>query len=384
MFDIQCYNAISEKGLSLLSPEQYKLDTTNPDAILVRSHKLHDMTVSPKLKAIARAGAGTNNIPVERLQSLGIPVFNTPGANANAVKELVIAALLLASRNVCTAWQQTITLQGEDIDVQVEQLKKQFAGTELPGKKIGVIGLGAIGVLVANATLALGMEVIAYDPHITVKNAWQLSSQVQHAQSLDEMLEALDFVTVHVPFTPQTQHLLNRELLQKLPNHCTVLNFARGEIIDSQAIIELLQQKKLRYYVTDFPKNELLVCPNVIPLPHLGASTAEAEDSCAVMAVENLKAYLEFGNINYSVNFPSASLGKPKGSRLTITNKNIPNMVGQISSELAKHQLNIIDMLNKSKQDIAYNIIDVEGEIPSSLIEQLSNIEGVLKCRQVC
>lgn len=383
MFTLKQYNNISDKGLAQLPSELYQFTGDDPDAILLRSHKLHDMTINSKLKVVARAGAGTNNIPVDRLQAVGIPVLNTPGANANAVKELVIGALFLASRNLCQAWQMTKQLTGADIDTQVESLKKQFCGSELPGKKLGVIGLGAIGVQVANTAQALGMNVIAYDPHITVQNAWQLSPRISYSDPLEGILSELDFVTVHVPLNEQTKSLLNFELLQKLPKHCVVLNFSRGGVVDTDAILTLLNQNLLGTYITDFPSAELLASNKVIALPHLGASTLEAEDNCALMAVNNLREYLELGNIRHSVNFPNISLAKPKGHRITIANKNIPNMVSQISNILGREKLNILDMINKSRDDIAYTILDVDKPVTPEIISTLSTTDGVIRCRLI-
>lgn len=383
MFTITRHNTISEKGLELLNSSCYEFSEQNPDAILLRSHKLHDMTINDKLKVVARAGAGTNNIPVKRLQASGIPVLNTPGANANAVKELVIAAIFMASRNLCQAWHLTKQLEGLDIDVQVEKLKKHFSGSELPGKTLGIVGLGAIGVQVANTAQTLGMNVIAFDPHITIENAWQLSAMIKYAPSLDEMLPKLDFLTLHVPLNEHTKSLINIEKLKQLPAHCSVLNFARGPIVDETAILKQLNANRLKYYMTDFPSTELLYCDKVIALPHLGASTLEAEDNCALMAVNNLKEFLELGNIRHSVNFPNVSLAKPKGKRLIIINRNIPNMVSQISNILAKDKLNIIDMINKSRDDIAYSIFDVDGDISEKLTSSLCDIKGVIRYRVI-
>lgn len=381
MFTVKQYNNISDKGLAQLPSELYQFEGDNPDAILLRSHKLHDMTINEKLKVIARAGAGTNNIPTAMLQEQGIPVLNTPGANANAVKELVIGALFLASRNLCEAWHVTKQLTGADLDVQVEALKKQFCGSELPGKTLGVVGLGAIGVQVANAAQALGMNVIAFDPHITVENAWQLSAMIQYSDTLEAMLSELDFLTIHVPLNDHTKALINHERLQKLPSHCTVLNFARGPIVDSDAILNLLKEEKLRAYITDFPSTELLDSNRVLALPHLGASTLEAEDNCALMAVNNLREYLELGNIRHSVNFPNISLAKPNGPRISVVNKNIPNMVSQISNILAKDKLNIVDMINKSRDEIAYTIVDIDGNISQEALNNIATTDGVIRYR---
>lgn len=383
MFTVQCYNNISAKGLERLPQSLYQLSNTDPDAILVRSHDLNHMIVTPKLKAIARAGAGTNNIPIEKLKASGIPVFNTPGANANAVKELVIASLFLTSRNLCQAWQTTKKLTGNDVAAQVEQLKKQFSGTELPGKTLGILGLGAIGVQVANAAQSLGMKVVAYDPFITIENAWQLSATVKQCHHLDELLTELDFLSIHIPYNDSTHDLMNAERLQRLRPSCVVLNFSRAAIVNADAIIELLNSNKLSTYVTDFPNEKLLSSNKVLALPHLGASTTEAEQNCAMMAVDTLRAFLEHGNIRHSVNFPNIQLTRNKGQRVTIINQNIPNMLSQISQVFAKQQLNIIDMINKSKEDIAYTILDVEGAVKTEHLQQLSAIEGVIKCRAI-
>ncbi len=383
MFTIEQYNTISQKGLALLPGELYQFSNSKSDAILLRSHKLHDMIITDKLKVVARAGTGTNNIPIERLQAHGIPVLNTPGANANAVKELVIGALFLATRNLCDAWHVTKQLKGDDIVAQVEALKKQFCGSELPGKTLGVIGLGAIGVQVANAAQALGMNVIAYDPQITVKNAWQLSAMIKYAPTLEELLPHLDFLTLHIPLNEHTNSLINHERLQKLPVRCSVLNFSRGPIVDSDAILSLLNDNRLKFYITDFPTADLLTSDKVIALPHLGASTLEAEDNCALMAINNLREFLELGNISHSVNFPNISLAKPNGYRLTVINKNVPNMINQISNALAKDKLNIIKMINKSHDDIAYSILDVDGVISDEMFSNLSRTEGLIRCRVI-
>ena len=383
MFGIQCFNTISEVGLNTLPKETYRFTDNNPDAILLRSYKLHDIEINDSLKAVARAGAGTNNIPVDKLQSLGIPVFNTPGANANAVKELVIAALFLAARNICPAWLAASKLEGSDVDLQVENLKKEFSGSELPNKVLGIIGLGAIGVLVANAAISLDMNVIAYDPCITIENAWQLSAMVKQAHSIEEILPQVDYLSVHVPYNDSTHHLINQQRLKHLKPSAVVLNFSRAAIVDDQAILQQLKAKQLNAFVTDFPSEPLLNQDRVIALPHLGASTSEAEENCALMAVNSLRAYLEYGNIQNSVNFPNVNLSKPKGYRAAIVNKNIPNMLGQISSCFASHKLNIIDMINKSRGGIAYTLLDIDQEIQPSVFESLKQIDGVIKCRYI-
>ncbi|WP_153397324.1 phosphoglycerate dehydrogenase [Ornithinicoccus halotolerans] len=386
-FRIRTYNAISPVGLARL-PEEYQVgpDVTDPHGILVRSAKLHDEPLPESLLAVARAGAGTNNVPVEHLTSRGVPVFNTPGANANAVKELVLAGLFLAARNIVPAAAWTKSLDGDDaeIDVAVEKGKKQFAGFELPGRTLGVIGLGAIGVQVANAALRLGMKVIGYDPQITVGRAWQLDSAVQQASSLEEVLTRSDIVTVHVPLVEGTRGLLGAAEVARMRPEAVVLNFSRAGIVDSDAIVAALDGDRLRGYVCDFPTRALKEHPRVVALPHLGASTAEAEENCAVMAAEQLRDYLTDGTVRNSVNFPEAVLPRIPGTqRLAIANANVPNMVGQISTMLAEAGLNIADLLNKSRGEVAYTLIDVDGELPQEILDKLAALEGVLSLRRL-
>lgn len=385
MFKIQLLNAIDHAGLKLFPKELYQLDSqiSEPDAILVRSALMHDLAFSPNLKVIARAGAGVNNIPVNKLTQLGIPVLNTPGANANAVKELVIAGMLMASRNLCQAWDYVRNLTGDDaaINNQVEHEKKRFSGFELPGKTLGIIGLGSIGVKVANTAAALGMRVIGYDPSITVKRAWELSSQVEEINQLDTLLAQVDFLSLHLPLNSETKHLINALRISATKPGMVLLNFAREGIVDSQALAEALQQKHIAAYVCDFPCQRLKDLPNVISLPHLGASTREAEENCAVMAVKQVRDFLEFGTINNSVNFPSVEMPLKKGSRLVITNANVPNMVAQISTILAKANLNIVDLLNKSREEIAFTLIDIEGTASEKLIQEIRAIAGVKQIR---
>ncbi|GIX21271.1 MAG: D-3-phosphoglycerate dehydrogenase [Gammaproteobacteria bacterium] len=355
-----------------------------PDAIVLRSFKMHDMPIPDSLKAVGRAGAGVNNIPVERLSARGIPVFNTPGANANAVKELVIAGMLLAARNLCQAWRYVLELDAADdetLNKQVEDGKKRFAGIELPGRTLGVVGLGAIGVLVANAARALGMRVIGYDPHITVESAWRLSSDIVQAGGLDEVLREADFLTVHVPLNDQTRHMIDAARLDKMKDGVVLLNFARAGILDDAAVLAALERGKAAAYVTDFPSLTLRGHPRVIALPHLGASTREAEENCAVMVVDQIRDFLENGNIRNSVNFPAVSLPRAGVQRLAVANANRPDMVAQISHVLGSSDVNIVHMVNESRGQLAYTLIDVDSPVSPELVERIRGIEGVLSLR---
>ena len=388
IFRIQTLNNISVKGLERLPRERYEVasDMAKPDAILVRSADMHAIEIAPSVLAVGRAGAGVNNIPVAALAKRGVPVFNAPGANANAVKELVLAGMLIAARNVCAAWDFARTTQGDDkaIDATVEKGKKNYVGFELPGRVLGVVGLGAIGVEVANSALALGMKVLGYDPQITVQRAWQLSSSVEQALSLDDLFARADIVSVHVPLNDQTRGLVSAARLALMRKGGVVLNFARAPIVDDQAVIASLDAGHLHGYVCDFPKNGLKDHPNVVTLPHLGASTGEAEENCAVMAAETVRDFLENGNLRNCVNFPEAVLARVPGTaRLAIANSNVPNMVGQISTCLAAAKLNIADLLNKSRGEYAYTLIDADGEIPATVVEQIRAIDGVLSARVV-
>lgn len=335
------------------------------------------------MKAVGRAGAGVNNIPVDKLSAQGIPVFNAPGANANAVAELVLAGMLLACRNICPAWDFARRVEGDDagIDKQVEAGKKDYVGYELPGRTLGVIGLGAIGVRVANIAVRLGMKVIGYDPSITVQSAWKLSSEVQQAVSVDDMLPRVDFLSFHVPLLDATRNMLSRERIKLLKKGAVVLNFARSGIIDDAALLEALDAGRVYGYVCDFPGNLLKNHPRVVTLPHLGASTEEAEDNCAIMVADQVCDFLENGNIRNSVNFPEVLMPRSEGYRIAIANANVPNMVGQISTTMAKAGLNIVDLLNKSKGSLAYTLADVETPIPASVIQEIAAIEGVLAVR---
>ncbi|MEZ5129068.1 MAG: phosphoglycerate dehydrogenase [Micropruina glycogenica] len=387
-FRIRTLNAISQVGLSRLPGDKYTVghDVTSPDALLVRSASLHNQPIEPSVLAVARAGAGTNNIPIAEFSKLGVPVFNTPGANANAVKELVVAGLFLAARNIVDAAAFAHRLEGDHatMDKLVEAGKKNYVGFELPGRTLGVIGLGAIGVEVANVALSLGMNVLGYDPGITVQHAWALSSQVEHVTDLDELLKRSDIVTLHVPLVAGTKGLIGASQFQAMKSSAVLLNFARGPIVDEPALIEALEAGQLRGYVCDFPTPTLNKRPRVVTLPHLGASTNEAEENCARMAADELRWYLEEGTIQNSVNFPDARLPRAEGtSRLSISNSNVPNMVGQISTMLAEAGLNIADLLNKSRGDLAYTLVDVEGEVPDDLPAKIKGIEGVLSARLI-
>ncbi len=387
-FRVLTLNNISVRGLDRFPRDRYEVasEIGHPDAVLVRSADMHEMSLPQSIKAIARAGAGTNNIPVGKFSKLGVPVFNAPGANANAVKELVVAGLFLAARNICPAWEYVRGLKGNDeqIDEAVEKGKKKFVGYELPGRTLGVVGLGAIGVEVANTAHALGMHVLGFDPQITVQRAWQLSSGVEQALSLDDLFSRCDMVTVHVPLIDATKHLVNANRLRLLKDRGVILNFARAGIVDEAAIIESLDAGKLGAYVCDFPTARVKDHPRVVALPHLGASTGEAEENCAVMVADTLRDFLENGNVRNSVNFPEAVLPRtPGAARIAIANENVPNMVGQISTALAAANLNIADLLNKSRGDLAYTLIDIDGAVPDSVIDQLRGIDGVLTVRKV-
>lgn len=385
MHKILTLNNISVAGLERLPRDRYEIasEIQHPDAILLRSFKMHDMEIPATLKAVGRAGAGVNNIPVDKLSKLGIPVFNAPGANANAVKELVLAGMLLAARNICQSWDFARSQEGDDatINKAVEAGKKNFVGFELPGRTLGVIGLGAIGVKVCNAALALGMKVIGYDPDITVQRAWQLSSEVQQATSVDDLLSRVDFVTFHVPLIDATRNMINAERLKSMKKGVVLLNFARNGIIDDQAVIAALDSGKVYAYVCDFPSNLLKNHPRVITLPHLGASTVEAEENCAVMVADQVRDYLENGNVLNSVNFPEVNMARTEGFRLAVVNANVPNMLGQISTVLAEAGHNILDMLNKSRGELAYTLVDVETNLGESCLDRLRAIKGVLSVR---
>jgi D-3-phosphoglycerate dehydrogenase / 2-oxoglutarate reductase len=387
-YRILTLNHIAARGLERLPRERYEVGPAveDPDAILVRSADMHSIEIAGSVLAVARAGVGVNNIPVADLSHRGVPVFNAPGANANAVKELVLASLLLAARNICQAWAYTRTVSGDDaeIDEVVERDKKKFVGFELPGRTLGVVGLGAVGVEVANSALALGMRVLGYDPQITVQRAWQLSASVEQALSLDDLFARADAVTVHVPLNDQTRGLVNESRVKLMKKSGVILNFSRAPIVDDRAVLAALDDGRLHAYVCDFPKNALKEHPKVVTLPHLGASTGEAEENCAVMAAETVRDFLENGNVRNSVNFPEAVLPRTAStSRLAIANCNIPNMVGQISTCLASASLNIAELLNKSRGEYAYTLVDAEGSIAGELVQRIRGIEGVLSARVV-
>ncbi len=387
-YRILTLNDISSRGLARLPRERYEVGAavTRPDAILVRSADLHALEVAPGVRAIGRAGAGVNNIPVADMSRRGIPVFNTPGANANAVKELVLAGLLLAARNIGPAWLFARALDGDDeaIEAAVEKSKKNFVGFELPGRTLGVVGLGAIGVEVANSALALGMRVLGYDPQLTVQRAWQLSSSVEQALSLEDLFTRANAITVHVPLNEDTQALVNGARLALAKPDATLLNFARAAIVDTRAVLAALDAGRLHAYVCDFPRRELKDHPRVVTLPHLGASTGEAEEHCAVMVAEQLRDFLENGNIKNSVNYPEAVLPRvPNTTRLSVANRNVPNMVGQISTCLAARGINIADLLNKSRGEFAYTLIDADGAVGEDLLAAIRAIGGVLSARIV-
>ncbi len=377
-------NAISARGLARL-PQSYIVggDVIDADAILVRSTNMHEMDIPASVRAVGRAGAGTNNIPVKKLSERGIPVFNAPGANANAVKELVIAGMLMGARNLIPAVKFVEGLSGSDEDMHkaTEAGKKNFAGMELPGRTLGVIGLGAIGSYIAEAAIGLGMKVVGFDPAITVEAAWRLPSQVKKAENVEDVLRVADFVSLHVPLLESTRNLINAQRISVMRPGSVLLNFAREGVVDNAAVIEALNTKKLCAYICDFPANALKGHPQVVALPHLGASTEEAEENCAVMVAEQLTDYLEHGNVLNSVNFPNVSMARESDFRIAIANANVPNMVGQISSLLAASHLNIHNMLNKSKGDIAYTLVDVDSAVSDTVLAQLAAISGVLSVR---
>jgi D-3-phosphoglycerate dehydrogenase / 2-oxoglutarate reductase len=387
-YRILTLNNISARGLERLPRDRYEVASglERPDAILVRSADMHGTAIPETVRAVGRAGAGVNNIPVADLSRRGIPVFNAPGANANAVKELVLASLFLAMRNVCQAWAFARSLSGDDqaLDDAVEKGKKAFVGFELPGRTLGVVGLGAVGVEVANSAEALGMSVLGYDPQITVQRAWQLSSSVEQALSLDDLFARSDVITVHVPLNDQTRRLVNESRLRLMKKGGVLLNFARAGIVDDPAVVAALDAGRLHSYVCDFPTNLLKDHPKIVTLPHLGASTGEAEENCAIMAADQVRDFLENGNIRNSVNYPEAVLSRvPGATRLAIANSNVPNMVGQISTCLAEAKSNIADLLNKSRGEYAYTLIDVDGAVGEELLGRIRAIAGVLSARLV-
>ena len=385
MHKILTLNNISVAGLERFAREHYEIasEIQHPDAIMLRSFNMHSMDIPPSLKAVGRAGAGVNNIPVDKMSEHGVAVFNAPGANANAVKELVLAGMLMGCRNLCPAWDYARNLTGDDaaISKAVEAGKKQYAGFELPGRTLGVVGLGAIGRYVANAALDLGMHVIGYDPGITVEGAWKLSSDVEKASNVEDLLSRVDFVTFHVPLVDATRNMINAERLKIMKDNVIILNFARNGIIDDEAVSAAIKAGKVYAYVCDFPSNLLKNHERVVALPHLGASTVEAEDNCAIMVAEQVRDYLENGNVRNSVNFPDIKMERNGGYRVAIVNSNVPNMVGQISSAMADEGLNIIDMINKSRGELAYSLIDINEPASENLLKNLAGIDGVLAAR---
>ena len=380
--EVLVLNPIAAVGLRRLPAERYSVvkESKSPDVILVRSADMHGMKFDSNLKAIGRAGAGVNNIPVKELSRLGVPVFNAPGANANAVKELVVAGMLIAARNLAPAldFVRHLDIQDKELEKKVEAGKKAYAGVELPGHTLGVVGLGKIGSLVADAAIRLGMNVVGYDPEITVDAAWSLPSQVRKANSLDELLKASDFVTLHVPLVEKTKNLVNAKNLRLLKPGAVLMNFSREGVIEDAAVLQALTEKKLRCYVTDFPSAELVGRAGVVALPHLGASTAEAEDNCAVMVADQVREYMAHGTMENAVNFPNAQMPRESPYRLAIANANVPNMLANISNAMGSRGINIHNMLNKSKGEMAYTLVDVDSPVPETAVKELCAIEGVL------
>jgi len=387
MFRILTLNQISAHGLHRFPAARYSVGKAvdEPDAIIVRSHDMRAMAIPASVRAIGRAGAGTNNIPVAEMSRRGAPVFNAPGANANAVKELVLTALLLGARNVVPALRYVDGLDANaaDLEARVEEGKKQFAGVELPGRTLGIVGLGAIGSLVADIAIKLGMKAIGYDPEITVDAAWRLPSSVRKANSIDEVFRHADFITLHVPLLPVTRHLIDAKRLALAKSGAYLLNFSRDAIVDEDAIVAALRAQKLKGYLCDFPSAKLIGEPHVVALPHLGASTAEAEENCAAMVVDQVREYLEQGTIANAVNFPNVEMARESPHRIAIANANVPNMLGQISSTVARAGLNIHNMVNKSRGEMAYTLVDVDSPVDEATIRSIASIEGVLSVRAI-
>jgi D-3-phosphoglycerate dehydrogenase / 2-oxoglutarate reductase len=381
--EILVINNIAQVGLKRFPAERYAVvkESKDPQAILVRSQDLHKYEFGPGLRAVGRAGAGVNNIPVAALSKRGVPVFNAPGANANAVKELVLAGMLIAARNLAPALDFVRQLKNEDLEKRVEDGKKQFAGTELPGQTLGVIGLGKIGSLVADAAIRLGMNVQGFDPHITVEAAWGLSSQVKRAASIDDLIRNSHFVSLHVPLGEKTKHLINGKNIELFRNGAVLLNFSREGIVAEDAALKGLKSHHLKWYVTDFPTGDLLGHPGVIAMPHLGASTREAEDNCAIMVADQVREYLDDGNLQNAVNFPEATMVREAPYRLAIANANVPDMLGRISHTLGKRKINIHNMLNKSKGEMAYTLVDADSPVPAEAVKELAELNGVLAVR---
>ena len=389
MYKIRTYNAISAKGLNRFPQDSYQIgsDIADPEGYILRSQKLHDEQVPESLVAVARAGAGVNNIPVADYTDKGIVVFNSPGANANAVKELIVAGLLLGSRDIYGGMNYVQELDHMDdageMGKLLEKEKKRFAGAEIAGKTLGVVGLGAIGSIIANLGLELGMNVIGYDPAISVEAAWQLSGRVERMESLQALLAKADFVTLHVPAIPATQDLINSETLGLMKSNAKILNFAREQIVNTKDLVAALENGTIAGYISDFPMPELLGRKDVLLMPHIGASTAEAEENCAVMAANQLMDFIENGNIENSVNIPPTKMARNGGARLTFCNSNVPKVLGSVLSILADFELNVVDMVNKSRNEVAYNIIDVEGELSAEIVEQIQQVDGVMRIRVI-
>ena len=381
--EIQVMNNIAQVGLKRLPPERYAVvkESKDPQAILVRSADLHGHAFGPSLKVVGRAGAGVNNIPVAALSRRGVPVFNAPGANANAVKELVLAGMLIAARNLAPALEFVSKLEGKEVEKRVEEGKKQFAGAELPGHTLGVIGLGKIGSLVADTAIRLGMNVLGYDPHITVEAAWSLPSQVKRAGSIEEIFKASHFVSLHVPLAEKTRSLVNTRNVDHFRSGAVLLNFSREGVVADDAVLKGLGSQRLKWYVTDFPSAALLGRRGVIALPHLGASTREAEDNSAIMVVDQVRDYLEHGNLQNAVNFPDAAMAREAPYRLAIANANVPDMLGRISHALGKRKINIHNMLNKSRGEMAYTLVDADNPVPAEAVDELCKLNGVLVVR---
>ena len=387
MYQIKTLNKISKAGLNAFDAAKYTCgdDFVSPDAIIVRSASMHEMELDPNTIAVARAGAGVNNIPVDRMSENGVAVFNTPGANANAVKELVLCAMLLSSRKIVPAidWCKTLKGQGDQVSKQVEKGKAAFAGPEIKGKKLGVIGLGAIGILVANAAEALGMDVYGYDPYLSVDAAWSLSTTIHHASDLKEIFENCDYITVHVPLTDETRGLVRAETIATMKDGVRILNFARGDLVNSSDILAALAEGKVAAYVTDFPTDEMLGATGVIAIPHLGASTPESEDNCAAMAAKELADYLENGNITNSVNLPNVSAARAGACRICVIHRNIPTMLSQVTAAITEAGVNIANLINKSKKDYAYTIADCDAVVGKETEDAIAAIDGVIKVRTI-
>lgn len=385
MYQIKTLNKISKAGLNVFDAAKYTCgdDFESPDAIIVRSASMHEMALDPKTIAVARAGAGVNNIPVDKMSESGVAVFNTPGANANAVKELVLCAMLLCSRKIVPAidWCKTLKGEGPQVSKLVEKGKSAFAGPEIKGKKLGVVGLGAIGILVANAADALGMEVYGYDPYLSVDAAWSLSTAIHHASDLKEIFENCDYITVHVPLTDETRGLVRAETIATMKDGVRILNFARGDLVNSADILAALAEGKVAAYVTDFPTDEMLGATGVIAIPHLGASTPESEDNCAAMAARELMDYVENGNVTNSVNLPNVSAARTGVCRICVIHRNIPTMLSQVTAAITEAGVNIDNMMNKSKKDYAYTIVDCDSEVGAETAEAILAIDGVIKVR---